>query len=235
VADVRTPQSAPGTSDRDVQAGRHPTDEALDTAKGKASELKERTRAEAEAAGQQVRDATDEAKREAHGIAEQGKERVRSMATQQKHAAAGQLSGFAHALKSASGDLESRGQQFAARWTEQAADGLERASDALERRDFDDLMAGVEDFARRQPVAFLGGAVIAGFGLARLMKSSAERRHGPSSGTREYQTHAGGVAGGAMPGTSPGGAEAAGSAGPAGTAASMAGLEPGRNAKGERQ
>jgi hypothetical protein len=235
---LRTPQSAPGAPDRGAQGGEQPTDEALEIAKHKASQMKERARAEAAAAGQQVRDAAEDVKREARDVAEQTKQQMRQMAARQKQAAAGQVSGFAQALKGASSDLEDRGQQFAARWTEQAADGLARASDALERHDLDDLVAGVEDFARRQPIAFLGGAALAGFGLARLMKSSAERRRGTGPDAGAFQTHAGTLPGGAMPGSSPGGAEATRFAGPTsrpgiGAAGTTSGFGPGRDPKGE--
>jgi hypothetical protein len=64
----------------------------------------------------------------------------------------------------------------------QAAEGLDHVSGAVRTRDLDDLMESVEGFARRQPVVFLGSAVLAGFGLARFVKSSAERRRGRGSG-----------------------------------------------------
>lgn len=127
-----------------------------------------------------VRDAAKakagELKHEAQHAAEQAKEHVRSVAGDQKDRAAEQVGGFAHALRAASDDLNERGQGFAAAYVREAAGGLERASGALRDRNIDQLMEGVEDFARRQPIAFLGGAVVAGFGLARLMKSSADRR-----------------------------------------------------------
>jgi hypothetical protein len=144
-------------------------------------------------AGDEFVDATkekaSELKQEVHAATEQAKEQVRSAATHQKDAAARQMDGFAHALMAASDDLRGRGQEFAAEYVREAASGLERASDAVRERDLDEIIANVEDFARRQPVAFLGGAVVAGFGIARLMRSSADRRlsrgTGPVSAT-EY-------------------------------------------------
>jgi hypothetical protein len=117
-----------------------------------------------------------ELKHEVHEATEQAKEQVRSAATQQKDGAARQMDGFAHALMAAADDLRGRGQDFAADYVREAASGLERASGAVRERDLDEIMANVEDFARRQPVAFLGGAVVAGFGIARLVRSSADRR-----------------------------------------------------------
>jgi hypothetical protein len=131
---------------------------------------------QARAAKQQARETTEEVTRDAREIAGQVKEGAYSAAARQKDAAAQQMGGWAHALRTASDDLHSRGQDAAAAYVRQAADGLERASGTVRARDVDDLIGTVEDFARRQPVAFLGGAVAAGFGLARFMRSSADRR-----------------------------------------------------------
>jgi uncharacterized phage infection (PIP) family protein YhgE len=154
----------PGSSGRDTQGS---TEEFVQTAKDEADAVKE-----------QAREAAAEIKEGARGVAEDVKEQVRASTAKQKDAAAQQIDGWAHALNTASDDLRDRGQESAAAWIRQAAAGLQRASGTMRERDIDDLFGTVKDFARRQPVAFLGGAVIAGFGLARLMKSSADRRGG---------------------------------------------------------
>jgi hypothetical protein len=132
--------------------------------------------------GQQARAVVDDVKREARDAAEHAKHAARATAASQKDAAADRMGGYAHALNSASDDLRDRGQDLAANYVHQAAGGLEHAANVIRERDVDQLLGTVEDFARRQPVAFLGAAVAAGFGLARLMKSSAHRRHGTSAG-----------------------------------------------------
>lgn len=159
----------PGQSDRQTQK---PTEELKRAAEGEAHAVKE-----------QARDAAAEMKAEVRGAAEDMKEQVRTSAARQKDAAAQQIDGWAHALKTASDDLHSRGQNTAAACIRQAAAGLERASGTMRERGVEDLVGTVEDFARRQPVAFLGGAVVAGFGLARLMKSSANRRRSTAAAT----------------------------------------------------
>jgi len=164
---------APDTSHRDPQGT---GDAFARTAAEEAAELR-----------QQARDVTEEVKHEAREAAEEAKQQARASAVRQKDAAAQRMGGFAHALKTASDDLRQQGQGFAADYVQQAAGGLERASDAMRERDLDHLIGSVEDFARRQPVAFLGGAVVAGFGLARLMKSSADRRRGAVAGSRSDQ------------------------------------------------
>jgi vacuolar-type H+-ATPase subunit E/Vma4 len=145
---------------------------------------------EAKAAGEQAagaarstaEDIKDRARGAAENVAEGVKERARSAASEQKNQAAERLSGFADALRTASSDLDQRGQTMASGFVRQAAEGLEHVSGAVRTRDLDDLMETVESFARRQPVVFLGSAVLAGFGLARFVKSSAERRRERSYG-----------------------------------------------------
>ncbi|MGH6901390.1 MAG: hypothetical protein ACREIR_01465 [Geminicoccaceae bacterium] len=105
------------------------------------------------------------------------RQRARSAATDQKNVAASRMEGIAHALRTASDDLQTRGQPTFAEYSRHMADGLESMAESLGRRDVDDLVGSVEGFARARPVAFLGGAVVAGFALARFMKSSSMRRH----------------------------------------------------------
>ena len=104
------------------------------------------------------------------------RQRARSAVDQQKEAAVGGIEGVAHALRSASDDLRERGQPLAAEYSRQVADGLESLANWVSRRNIDDVTGGVEDFARQRPVAFIGGAMVAGFALARFMKSSSARR-----------------------------------------------------------
>ena len=137
--------------------------------------------------GRQAREAADEVKQEARAAFDQAKDQARSAATRQKDAAAQQMGGWAQALRTASDDLHSRGQDSVAAYVRQAAEGLDRASGTVRGRDVDELIGSVEDFARRQPVAFFGGAVAAGFGLARFMRSSADRRSSAAASARSGQ------------------------------------------------
>ncbi len=130
----------------------------------------------------QAQAAAEDLKRHARDLAEDAKARARAAANQQKDVAADRVHGFASALRTAADDLSGRDQRLAASCVEQAADSLERVSDALQGQNFDELIGGVEDFARRQPVAFLGGAVLTGLVLARFMKSSAARRQPEAAG-----------------------------------------------------
>lgn len=159
-ARTNLPNSASTEIERDAKAGAENAKQAADTARQKASEFGERAK-------QTASDAAADAKRHA-----------RSFAEDQKNEAAGRVDGVADALRSAAGSLDEQNQPAVAGYARDAASGLEQVADAISNRSVDDLMETVEDFARRQPVAFLGGAVLTGFVLSRFAKSSAERRHG---------------------------------------------------------
>ena len=55
-----------------------------------------------------------------------------------------------------------------------AAAQVEGVSDLIKSGNLKDLVRSAQSFARRQPTAFLGVAVLAGFGVVRFLKSSAE-------------------------------------------------------------
>lgn len=139
----------------DARAAKEPADQVVEGAKQKANELKEQTK-------QAAADA---------------KQHARSFAEEQKDEAADRVDGVADALRNAAGSLDDQDQTVMAGYARQAASGLDQVSNAISNRRLDDLVETVEDFAKRQPVAFLGGAALAGFVMARFAKSSAERRH----------------------------------------------------------
>ena len=142
---------------------------------------------QARAVKQQARATTEEVTRDAREMAAEVKEQAYSVAGRQKDVAAQQMGGWAQALRAASDDLRNRGQETAAGYVGQAADGLERTSGTVRTHDVDDLIGTVEHFARRQPVVFFGGAVAAGFGLARFMRSSADRRRSTAASAQTGQ------------------------------------------------
>jgi hypothetical protein len=65
----------------------------------------------------------------------------------------------------------------AATFVHDAATRLEGAAASLRERSVDDLLRSFNNFARSQPAALFGGAVLAGFALSRFLKSSAEHNH----------------------------------------------------------
>jgi hypothetical protein len=105
---------------------------------------------------------------------EPAKQKVKTLAEDQKAAGADKLKQVAQAIDSAAGDLEGE-LPMTAKTIRDAAAGLEQVSTNLKDRSVEDLTGTVASFARSQPAAFFGGAVLAGIVLARFLKSSPER------------------------------------------------------------
>ena len=118
----------------------------------------------------QASQAADEAKGAAASIAEQARARLNEIVDQQKTAGADKIAGVAKAAHSAAGDLDKTNPQLG-RLVRSAADNVDRIAEDVRSRDLGDVLATLADFGRRQPVAFFGGAVVAGFLVARFFKS----------------------------------------------------------------
>jgi hypothetical protein len=104
-------------------------------------------------------------------IMNDAKEVARSKLSEQQQAAAGSLGDFAGALRKSAEQMQGQ-HQSAARFAQTAASSLEQISGALKNRDLDGMLRDAESFARRQPVAFFGAALVAGFLAVRFLKSS---------------------------------------------------------------
>lgn len=122
----------------------------------------------------------ERAKREAAGLSDAAKDRAREAFEEQRDSGAERVHDVARAARSAADDLE-RSSPELARYTREAASAVDEFSDAIRNRSLGDLVRGMDSFARREPVAFFGTALAAGFAISRFLGSSA--RHGD---TRSY-------------------------------------------------
>jgi hypothetical protein len=111
--------------------------------------------------GDRTRELTSQAQQKAG-------EQVRSGIDSGKRRAAGALAGVADSLLHGSDETA----DGAARYIRQAGEQVQRAADWLEHADVNELTNRTEEFARRQPVAFIGGAFALGLIAARFIKSS---------------------------------------------------------------
>lgn len=101
-----------------------------------------------------------------------------------RHAArpAEDLSKLATALRVASQQLEwSPG----SRYVERAADGIQRVASFVKETDPDRMAQDLRSFALREPALFIGGALLAGFGGGRFLRSSARNGAAPGAPTTE--------------------------------------------------
>jgi hypothetical protein len=143
-----------------------------------ASEMKEQTASVAESA---------------KNMASQAGDKLLSTMEQQKAAGADFVSGMAGAMRRVANEFGDVPQ--AAQYIRLAADQIDTVSDAFRRRDLNELIADVQDFARRQPTAFMGAAVLAGFAVMRFLKTSTAGSAATSSmGHQSYSGQGYGVA-----------------------------------------
>jgi ElaB/YqjD/DUF883 family membrane-anchored ribosome-binding protein len=108
-------------------------------------------------------------------LGEQMREAASSLIDEQKERMAVAVHGIADMLRRTADTLERENNATAAHYADQAAAQIDRISDTVRNRELSDMVAGTEDFARRQPALFIAGAVAAGFVIGRLLARPARR------------------------------------------------------------
>ncbi len=130
--------------------------------------------------GQAVSNVKEQAGEKVEQLTDQARQTVTAQVATQKQKASEALSAVAHALRETSTQMRSTDQAAIGEYTTKAADQVERLSGFLRDRDVSDILHEAEQFARRQPAAFLGGAFVLGLLGARFLKSSRPATQGYS-------------------------------------------------------
>jgi hypothetical protein len=135
------------------------------------AEVKQRAadilQASTDIARDKFQEAADAAKDVASGTADQ----LQDQAREQQRSGADFIERFAGNIREAARPFENEA-PFAARGINSAADYVEDAAEKIRSGSFRDLVDGATDFAKRQPAAFLGVSVLAGFAVVRFLKAS---------------------------------------------------------------
>ena len=151
-----------------------------------AAEMKQRAGDTMSASTDTARDkfnkAADAAKDVASGTADQLKDQARET----QRSGADFIERFASNIREAARVFQNDA-PFAARGIDSAAEYVEDAAEKIRNGSFRDLLDGATDFAKRQPAAFLGISVLAGFAVVRFLKASGG---GASSSTRSDRNQA---------------------------------------------
>lgn len=166
IEDPREPGATAETTQTNLQ------DQANHDLSKVSSKAKEDLDAIASRAAEDVRSLGEEAKAKAGEVTEKAK----SFASDQKTLAAGQINGVADALSKVADELDGSEQQTIARYARDLSKSLSSFGNQVENREIDDLMGAAQDFGRKQPLAFLGAAALAGFVASRFAAASAHRR-----------------------------------------------------------
>jgi len=128
-------------------------------------------------------------------VMEQATEQVTSRLDMGKEYVVETMTGVAQALRQTGQHLREEGSQpMLAQYADRGAEQIEHFGGYLRRRDTNQLVTDVEGFARRQPIAFAGGAFALGMLVVRFLRSKSQPQSqtmSPSSasnGSASYTT-----------------------------------------------
>ncbi len=171
MTDIHKPAGSPGVRSPSGTA------DLADQAKTLGKDLKNKASDLTETVTRAAKDHAGQIQTAAKDMASDASDKVKSAMTAQKTAGADYLGTIAQAVQRSAGEFDSEVPQ-AAKYIRQAAGQIESVANAVRQRDMRELVGEVQEFARRQPTLFFGGAVVLGFAALRFFKSSA-----PSQGT----------------------------------------------------
>ncbi len=132
--------------------------------------------------GEQARAVTEQAKDIAEQVQEKATQKVESGLAKGKSTVAESLHALNQSLLISGQQLRDRNQQNVSRYVDQLANKVERAASYLQNTDITEIVDRTEDFARRRPAVFLGGAFVLGLIGARFLKSSKRAGNGEWQG-----------------------------------------------------
>lgn len=136
------------------------------------------------ASTKQAKETIDKVKESAGAIAgqatEQVKEKAASVIDNQKSTLASGITNVADSIRQVGenlgGNEDNQVAAIAGKYSGNLADQVERFSSYIDEKEIRELVKDVEQFARRNPLLFVGGAFALGILAARFLKSSGGRQ-----------------------------------------------------------
>lgn len=117
----------------------------------------------------------DELSEVARAGASEALDRSTAYAEEKKNIIADQLAGVAAAFEKVGGEMRQGEHAMVGRYARDLGGSAQRLARDLKGKDMADIVSLAEGFGRRQPVAFLGLAAIAGLAASRFVTASARR------------------------------------------------------------
>jgi flagellar hook-basal body complex protein FliE len=149
------------------------------------AEIKQRAGGALKASTDTARDKFKEAADAATDVAAGTADRLQDQPAEQQRTGADFVGRLASDIRNAARAFENDA-PFAARGINSAAEYVDQAAEKIRNGSIRDLVDGATDFAKRQPAAFLGLSVLAGFAAVRFLKASgnqASSSHSASTST----------------------------------------------------
>jgi ElaB/YqjD/DUF883 family membrane-anchored ribosome-binding protein len=103
-------------------------------------------------------------------------EKVKDVVAEQANFAARQVGGVATALQKVGPELEGSDQAEIGRYAKQIGRNVQNFAKQMEGKDIGQIANMAEEFGRKQPLAFLGIAALAGLTASRFLTASAKRK-----------------------------------------------------------
>jgi gas vesicle protein len=119
----------------------------------------------------------------AKDVASQATDRLKDAVNDRKSSGAEYVGSLADTMRRAAREFDTD-LPIAGTYIRKAASQIEGVSDHIRNGNLNDVVRNAQRFARRQPTAFLGLAVLAGFGAVRFLKSSSSDEGSSSGATR---------------------------------------------------
>jgi hypothetical protein len=143
----------------------------VDQAKEFGRDMKGQASALTESAVDVVKTQAGNLKEQAKEVASDAGEKLRASVIEQKAAGADYVGNVANIIRRTAYEFDSDIPQ-AGHYIRKAAAQIENVSNAMRNRDMSEIVGNVQDFARKQPTAFFGAAVLLGFAAVRFLKSA---------------------------------------------------------------
>jgi hypothetical protein len=160
--------SASGTQKKSIAAQ---TDglvkQAQDFGRGLKDQASELTQTATETVKTQAGNLTDQAK----DVASNAGEKLLASVSDQKAAGADYVGNFANIIRRTAYEFDTEMPQ-AGHYIRKAAAQIENVSEAMRNKNMSEIVGNVQDFARKQPTAFFGAAMLLGFAAVRFLKSA---------------------------------------------------------------
>jgi len=155
-----------------------------DQARSAGRDLKDKAVGMVGSSSEAIKDQASEFVDAAKDVASQTTDKIWQTVDGQKNAGAEYVGSLADTMRRAAREFD-HDLPIAGVYIRKAASQIEGVSDSIKTGNFQDLIRGAQSFARRQPTAFLGMAVLAGFGVVRFLKTSANDSEMPAAGSRQ--------------------------------------------------
>lgn len=106
-------------------------------------------------------------------------EKVKEMVSDQANFAARQVGGVATALEKVGAELEASDQPEVGRYAKQIGRSVQSFATQMKDKDIGEIAVMAEEFGRKQPLAFLGIAALAGLTASRFLTAIANASNDP--------------------------------------------------------